>query len=1018
MLRSRKILLLVVVIFLLAKGKGEAQEFGRNKPNYENFDFKVHRTPNFELYHYLQNDSLVETFSAAGERWYLAHQKIFRDTFPKRNPIILYANHADFWQTNAILGSVGIGTGGVTEALRNRVVMPVMELNSQTNHVLGHELVHAFQYKMFQNKKDSLSINNVQNLPLWMVEGLAEFLSIGNVDSHTAMWMRDALRQNKFPTLKDMTRKSEYFPYRYGQAFWAFMTGVFGDTIVYPLFRKSAILGYDKAIKELTGLDEKAFSEAWRRNLIEHYGKFHELKKDSMAGKLLIGKKAGKINIAPVISPNGNYVAFLSEKNIFSIDLFLADARTGEVIKTLSSTARESHIDDFSFIESTGTWSPHSDRFAFVAFSQGNSVLSVVDMNAKNTTTTINIPGLPYFSNPSWSPDGEHIVLSGMVNGQSDIYLYHLKSKKLTQLTHDWYSDIQPQWSSDGQFIAFVSDRPAKGKMFKSKALQLCLLDIKQKDITVLDIFHGAENLNPVFSLNGKSLYFLSNRDGFRNLYRYTFESGKLYQLTDYLTGISGITAYSPALSVSAQTGDVAYTYYSNSSYTIYKAAPEEFLMRAVDPAAVDFSAAILPPKNRADAKSATSYVEFTHATKNIKGGDSAYKSKLGLEYLGNQATVGISTSAFGSHTGMAGGVDMLFGDMLGHQRLFATVGLNGEIYDFGGQLTYLNQKKRINWGLSASHIPYRYTATGYKSDTVFTKEGTMIPTTNFVVDVFRVFGNSISGFVYFPFSTTRRIEVGSGYSFYSYRLERFNNHYYGGYKIREKREKLDAPDGYRLGNTYAAYVFDNSYFGIASPMRGRRYRIEIDETYDALNYHTVTLDFRQYAFLNPTAFAFRIMHLARYGRDAESSRLYPLSFAYPTLTRGNNLDNTEGYSTEEGQQYSINQVFGSKILVANAEWRLPLTGPEQLAVIKSKFFFTELALFADAGLAWTSNEKPKLEWNAASLNNNRIPFLSAGISLRVNLFGMLVVEPYYAYPWRGNGFAKAVFGINISPGW
>ena len=119
-----------------------------------------------------------------------------------------------------------------------------------------------------------------------MVEGLAEFLSIGNVDTHTAMWMRDALRHNKFPSLKDMTRNSEYFPYRYGQAFWSFMTGVFGDTIVYPLFRKTAKLGYDEAIKELTGLDEKAFSEAWKKNLTEYYSKFHELKADSLAGKL------------------------------------------------------------------------------------------------------------------------------------------------------------------------------------------------------------------------------------------------------------------------------------------------------------------------------------------------------------------------------------------------------------------------------------------------------------------------------------------------------------------------------------------------------------------------------------------------------------------------------------------------------------------------------------------------------------------------------------------------------------
>src|SRR5690606_28814110 len=144
------------------------------KPHYTAFDFKVTKSPHFSLHHYLNNDSLAETFLGTAERWYDYERKIFRDTFPEPNPIILYANHADFQQTTAISGTIGVGTGGVTEALKNRVAMPLMELNSQTNHVLGHELVHAFQFRMFKNSRDSLSLSNIQQVPLWMVEGLAE----------------------------------------------------------------------------------------------------------------------------------------------------------------------------------------------------------------------------------------------------------------------------------------------------------------------------------------------------------------------------------------------------------------------------------------------------------------------------------------------------------------------------------------------------------------------------------------------------------------------------------------------------------------------------------------------------------------------------------------------------------------------------------------------------------------------------------------------------------------------------
>lgn len=996
-----------------------AQQFGRNKPHYTTFDFKVTKSPHFALYHYLDNDDVAETFLGTAERWYDYERIIFRDTFPERNPVILYANHADFQQTTAISGAIGIGTGGVTEALRNRVVLPLMEINSQSAHVLGHEMVHAFQYRMFKNSKDSLSLANIRNIPLWMVEGLAEYLSLGNVDTHTAMWMRDAVRENDFPTLEDLTKGYKYFPYRYGQAFWAFMTGVFGDTVVYPLFLRTAKAGYEEAIQSVTGLDEEAFSAVWKKNMVDYYAKFKPpLRDDKLAGKRLIdNSETGDMNIAPVLSPNGNYVAFLSQKNFFTIDLFLADARTGEVLKTLSSTAREGHIDDFSFIESAGTWSPNSERFAFSVFSEGQTMLAIVDLGEKNKTTILPVPGVPYFSNPSWSPDGENIVLSGMVQGQGDLYLFNLHDRKVKKLTDDWYSDIQPKWSNDGSHIVFVSDRPAAGREYNQKSLQICFLDVSENKITVLDLFHGAENFNPIFAPDDQSIYFLSNRDGFRNLYSLQLSSGDIFRMTDYFTGISGITPYSPALTVSKETGNICYTYYAKSKYALYLAAPDEFERTKVTSQSVDFSAGTLPTFNRALDIVNPHLGRIAYRPSNeLDASDVPYRPKLSLEYIGNEVGVGVSSGGFGTRTGMAGAVNMMFGDMLGYQKIFGALSLNGEIYDFGGQVAYLNQHHKVNWGVSVSHIPYRSAFMGIRPDSVVTDADTL-RTNNVILDVARTFESNASLFSYLILSTRQRVEAGVGYSAYSMRIDRYQTQYYLGVPIREDHDKLDAPEGYRLGNAYAAYVFDNSYFGLTSPLRGRRYRFEVNKIYDALDYYTLMVDYRQYLFLNPTCLAFRFLHAGRHGTDAESDLMYPLSFAYPTLTRGNRLDNIQGYSNSETGEFSINQIYGSRIMVGNVEWRVPLTGPERLARFKSKIFLTSLALFADAGVAWDSSSKPVLK-QVADSPDERIPFLSGGISLRFNLFNAMIIEGFYAFPWRADHFGKGVFGLNFSPGW
>ena len=100
---------------------------------------------------------------------------------------------------------------------------------------------------------------------------------------------------------------------------------------------------------------------------------------------------------------------------------------------------------------------------------------------------------------------------------------------------------------------------------------------------------------------------------------------------------------------------------------------------------------------------------------------------------------------------------------------------------------------------------------------------------------------------------------------------------------------------------------------------------------------------------------------------------------------------------------------------MANAEFRVPLLGTEQFGVLAWGFLPTQLALFADAGVAWTSEESPELDLTTRS--TQRIPVFSTGASLRFNLFGRLVAEVYYARPFQRPGKTD-VWGFQVAPGW
>ena len=195
--------------------------------------------------------------------------------------------------------------------------------NHQTPHCLGHELVHAFQYHMVL-EGDSTNMQSLGNLPLWMIEGLAEYLSIGRVDAHTALWMRDAVLHNDLPRLKDLNA-ARYFPYRWGQAFWAFVAGVYGDGVIQPLFMNTAKYGLEPAFALTLGTTTDSLSVVWQRTLRNHYGQWVQVgkkgdKKDQYDGvtglggsnqrmpgkKVLSDENAGNMNICPVLSPTAS----------------------------------------------------------------------------------------------------------------------------------------------------------------------------------------------------------------------------------------------------------------------------------------------------------------------------------------------------------------------------------------------------------------------------------------------------------------------------------------------------------------------------------------------------------------------------------------------------------------------------------------------------------------------------------------------------------------------------------------
>jgi hypothetical protein len=1015
MTNPARLLPLAAAVLLVAPA-ADAQYFGRNKVQYETFHFQVLETEHFKVYFYPAERSAAGQAARMAERWYARLAAVLQHQLRGKQPLILYADHPDFEQTNVVSDQPSEGTGGVTESLKRRIILPLGASLAETDHVLGHELVHAFQYDITGKGGGGSEVApGVTRLPLWFVEGMAEYLSLGAEDPHTAMWMRDAVRRNKLPSLSALAGY-EYFPYRYGQAFWAYLGGTYGDDVVGRALRAAGKSGNVRlALLQVTGRVADSLVADWHAALRAaarpvasatgwplpppgEEGPAGRMPDSSVrsARRLVGGPGAGRLNVAPALSPDGRRVVYLSEASLFSIDLYLADAETGRTIRTLVSSTRDPHLESLQFINSAGAWDASGRRFAFGAVVRGHPALRVIDAETGEVELEVPFPALGEIFNPTWAPDGRAVAFTAQVGGFTDLFVYDLERRSLRRLTDDSFADLQPAWSPDGGEIAFVTDR--FGTSLATLAYgnyRLALLDVASGRIRAVPPAGGgdAKHINPQWSPDGRSLYFLSDRGGVTNAYRLSLADGEVAQVTNLYTGISGITALSPALAVAQRSGRLAYSRYRDGGYEL-DVVDDRTALAGGPLRELPVRAGALPPDARAPGSALARMLADprTGLPPDTAYAATPYRTGFALDFIA-QPSLAIAADRFGTYIG--GGATLYWSDMLGDHNLVTMAQVSGstDFLNVAALLGYENRSNRWNWGAVVQQIPYIQGGIIQYFD----------PGNSEIVDstvMFRQTNRQAVGYVAYPLSRSQRVELQAGIQHLSfdYRVERRAFSYPDGRLVSESKTSGSLGDPLTLGMGSVAYVYDNSFFGATSPILGQRYRLEVSPTFGSLGFTTMLADYRRYVMpLRPFTLAARVLHVGRYGPSADDSRIFPMYLGYPSLVRGYDFGS---FSADECTNSTscpvVDQLFGSRLLVGNVELRFPLFGLLGLGDGYYGFLPVDAALFYDAGVAWTGAEGARLF--GAGL---RPLVTSAGASLRMNLFGFAIGQLDYVRPFE-----------------
>jgi hypothetical protein len=951
-----------------------AQYFGRNKVEYVDFDFQILATEHFDVYYYQREEHAARLAAQLAERWYARFSRVLNHQLISRQPLVLYGSQPEFAQTNVVAGILSDTVGGVTEASKRRIVMPFAPTLAETNRVLGHEIAHAFQFSIGRRHGGSMG------LPLWFIEGMAEYLARGATDAEATLWIRDAVWTERLPP-RARDAAVTLSPYHYGHAFWAYLAGRFGDEVLERALKPPNKRGtMDDRMRAATGSSLDELYADFRTAVAKQYADKPGDPEDMPKPRSLASPAAGRVQLSPALSPDGKFAVFFSERDRLSLDLFLVDVTTGHIVRKLATTTASARFDSLQPLRAAGAWSPNGDAFAFPAVRQGHGALIVFDMRRPGHDREIPFADLAQILSATWAPDGRRLALSALAGGLTNLYVYDLGAATLRQLTDDPYTDLQPAWSPDGQKIAFATDRYSTDlNVLAFGPTTLAVIDVASAAVSqVSAVPSGRSYINPQWTTDGRALYCVANFGQGSNVFRVDLDSGAHYQLTDVKTGVTGLTPTSPALSVAANAATAAFTVYGNRSYAV-TVLDGDLALAGQPVVEVNADAS---PDNDGEASSSTSGVVSEVLADNLTGlpvTDTMrvrdYTPRLALERIG-QPYVSSGGGAFG--TFVRGGGSFLFGDMLGERRLGAAVQIANRMRDAAFEVRYLNQSRRWNWGAIAELEPalrrYRSTAAiDHEGEPALLRQADYLERT-------QLYG---AGLLAYPFSRGLRLEVIGGVRHASYHrdLRSQISSVETGRVLEQLHEQSSGGVPTTVAEIGGAVVGDTTVFGPTGPLLGSRFRFEVAPATGDLTYTRVLADYRRYLMpVRPYTVALRVLHSARYGHDGDDPRLLPSFLGSRYLVRGHSTD-ARDCQPDPGRVCGA-ELLGSRLVVGNVELRAPVWG-----LLKHKLEYGPLPLdaflFADSGVVWSRRPQDAVDVGRRTMIN------SLGMGVRLNVGGL-----------------------------
>lgn len=460
-----KVVSLIACLLTFAWIGADAQvstvEFGKNRVQYQKFDWKYYQTENFNTYFSQDGLGLGKYVSQIAETELPGIEEFVEYGLQRRINIVVYNNFDEMQQSNIGLGIDWQNTGGVTKLVNNKMLVYFdgdhANLRRQIRQGLARVLVENM---LFGDDLGEFAANQaLLDLPQWLTDGYIQYAA-ENWSPSLDDELRSTLLSGEYNNFYQLAFDK---PLLAGHGFWKYIADKYGkNKVTYFLYLSRIYRNLNNASKKITTKKFKALLRDFMLEVPQQYYKDLRGRRNMPKGQLSVSEVVGK----------KDFIRFNANPNPKSFTYAVVEFQQGQyrVVlmenfvnrKVLLKYGTRSKGDEKNPNYPILAWDGKGTRLAVLYSEEGKLKLFVYDAINRIKTIKQELPMFDQVQDMKYMLDANTLVMSAIRSGQTDIYVYKIDRQSFDQITNDVYDDLDPSFVAfpNKTGIIYSSNRP------------------------------------------------------------------------------------------------------------------------------------------------------------------------------------------------------------------------------------------------------------------------------------------------------------------------------------------------------------------------------------------------------------------------------------------------------------------------------------------------------------------------------------------------------------------------------